>query len=486
MKSNVILSATLLLAMTEGGNAADVLVKAKPAEYVKLCAAYGPGFFMIPGTDTCLRVGGYARFEAYVDAVGGFTPLLTSTVPQGFNGAGAGGLGYPFRDGDDSSLFTRSRGVLDLDARTQTDYGILRSFIRWGVSWDTTNGVNAGPGLAPYFERAFMQFGGFTFGYTQSLFDTGYDYFFTTPFAGSNRWTTVMAYTASFDNGVSTTLSLEDAANRTTGVQMVGSTPQIWYNINSSVTGLGYSNFAAGQAVPDIIGNIRIDQSWGTALVSGALHQVGALAPLYAGFVPGLETSSTWGWALGGTVEIKLPALAAGDSLFVQANYAKGAVSYAGLSASTQVQARGVGAVNLSQVGPSIVGTGAFYTVADAVAVNALGDYDLTTSWAVAGQFRHYWTPGLRSAVYVGYASYDVPRNIVAGFDFNISQVGLNTIWSPVKNIDIGAELLYTKIDGQVPLGSYRAIGETGASIGTLAGGSTDLWSGGIRIQRNF
>ena len=32
-------------------------------EYVKICSLYGAGFFYIPGTDTCIRVGGRAAYE---------------------------------------------------------------------------------------------------------------------------------------------------------------------------------------------------------------------------------------------------------------------------------------------------------------------------------------------------------------------------------------------------------------------------------------
>ncbi|MGZ5867803.1 MAG: porin, partial [Xanthobacteraceae bacterium] len=39
--------------------AADLPVKAKPVEYVKVCSLYGAGFFYVPGTDTCLKIGMY-------------------------------------------------------------------------------------------------------------------------------------------------------------------------------------------------------------------------------------------------------------------------------------------------------------------------------------------------------------------------------------------------------------------------------------------
>ncbi len=68
----------------------------------------GAGFFYIPGTDTCLRISGRARFEA------GFQSNENRSV-----GTQVG----------DVSQF---RGLLriNMDARTQTDYGTLRAFVR--------------------------------------------------------------------------------------------------------------------------------------------------------------------------------------------------------------------------------------------------------------------------------------------------------------------------------------------------------------------
>ena len=33
-------------------------LKAKPVQYVKICSLYGAGFYYIPGTDTCIKIGG--------------------------------------------------------------------------------------------------------------------------------------------------------------------------------------------------------------------------------------------------------------------------------------------------------------------------------------------------------------------------------------------------------------------------------------------
>src|ERR1700684_3931258 len=62
VKSLMLGSAAGLIAMS-GAQAADLSVKAKAVEYVKICSLYGAGFFYIPGTDTCIKLGGYLRVD---------------------------------------------------------------------------------------------------------------------------------------------------------------------------------------------------------------------------------------------------------------------------------------------------------------------------------------------------------------------------------------------------------------------------------------
>ena len=70
VKSLVLGSAAALVAMS-GAQAADLPVKAKAVEYVRICSLYGAGFFYIPGTDTCIKLGGYLRVDLTVH--GGFS-----------------------------------------------------------------------------------------------------------------------------------------------------------------------------------------------------------------------------------------------------------------------------------------------------------------------------------------------------------------------------------------------------------------------------
>src|SRR5882672_1768879 len=63
VKSLILGSAAGLLAMS-GAQAADLPVKAKAVEYVKICSLYGAGFWFVPGTDTCVKIGGYLRVDS--------------------------------------------------------------------------------------------------------------------------------------------------------------------------------------------------------------------------------------------------------------------------------------------------------------------------------------------------------------------------------------------------------------------------------------
>ena len=71
------------LVVTAGAQAADMPVKAAPVNYVKICSLYGDGFYYIPGTDTCLKMGGYLRVQAEYNAGAGGIPIGDATQEAG-------------------------------------------------------------------------------------------------------------------------------------------------------------------------------------------------------------------------------------------------------------------------------------------------------------------------------------------------------------------------------------------------------------------
>ena len=71
VKSLILGSAAGLVAMS-GAQAADLPVKAKAVEYVRICSLYGAGFYYIPGTDTCIKLGGYLRADTTFNGSGDY------------------------------------------------------------------------------------------------------------------------------------------------------------------------------------------------------------------------------------------------------------------------------------------------------------------------------------------------------------------------------------------------------------------------------
>ncbi len=158
VKSLLLGSAAGLVAVA-GAQAADMPVKAAPVQYVKICSLYGDGFYYIPGTDTCLKLGGYLRVQAEYNAGGG-------GVTDGTLNQTAQAMYDRVRTND---IDFRVRAAVSWDVRQQTQYGTLRTYIRLGIQQTTPADPQAG---AVFWDRAFMQFAGFTVGKAQSFYDT--------------------------------------------------------------------------------------------------------------------------------------------------------------------------------------------------------------------------------------------------------------------------------------------------------------------------
>ena len=494
----------------------------KPIEYVKICSIYGAGFFYIPGTDTCIKIGGWVRFEMDFNAGGSHNPVHN------------GGSGRNNRI-DTADVTLRDRWVISNDIRTQTEYGTLRAYTRGGFDWTTPE---TGGGRF-YVERGFIQFAGFTFGRSQSYFDFYANVMYYTGYIGGPSstgapGTDLLAYTATFGNGFTATIAIEDAAKRRTAVWDAGADalvvsalpgPSIAGNlvIGGGGTSTPVGDYAAVQ-VPDIVGSLRVDQAWGSAQIAGALHQVRAgfygantpaAAPVAApGGYTGLYPSDKWGYAAMAGIVINLP-WAKGDQFWIEGAYTVGVTSYTGLNvASGQIAT--LGRFNGGNLAPAWAMDAIFGNVGTAAAPT--GSLELTTVWTMGVGVQHYWTPALRSSVFATYTATDynaaatamfcsgantpvrnlaganpVAFNNVAGLagcnpDFNWWAVGTRTIWNPVPNLDIGVEIVYSKIETNFDPGLTRIsfAGAGGRAAGLYVPSSEEVWSGVFRVQRNF
>src|SRR4029077_16130303 len=198
MVRSLLLGSAAGLVAVAGAQAADLPVKAKPVQYVRICSLYGVGFYYIPGTDMCLKIGGWVRAEYAYNDNGNMT-----------NGPWAGNA--QSRNTTQSTF--RARGYITADARNQTEYGTVRGYIAVGINTSDI-GLNT---AANQFSanRAFIQWAGFTMGRAQSFFDfysvpaTSYWGNFPASDTGDPGWF-VMGYTAQFGNGFSATISAEE------------------------------------------------------------------------------------------------------------------------------------------------------------------------------------------------------------------------------------------------------------------------------------
>jgi hypothetical protein len=296
--------------------------------------------------------------------------------------------------------------------------------------------------------------------------------------------TPVFAYTAMLGNGVTATLSIEDYTERRTNV--VGVTAA------SFVPGVDNAALNHGNETPDIVGNLRVDQAWGSAQVSGALHLNQAT---YYGTQPaGTVTAhpdDKWGWAVGAGILLKMP-WDAKDTFAVAGTYAEGATSYV-VNTPGSFGARSSAASLFQDGGVAL----AWWDDAYFNNTVARGELELPTVWNVQAGFQHYWTNSLRSSIWGSYMRYEAdsaainavicaPRGFAANCtDSKVWQVGSRTIWNPVTNLDIGLEVMYTKIETAFDGGF--ALSAPGANVPLPHRiQDNDLWSGILRVQRNF
>ncbi|MBR1260482.1 porin [Bradyrhizobium sp. U87765 SZCCT0134] len=505
VKSLMLGTAAGFVALT-GAQAADLPVKAKAVEYVKICSLYGAGFYYIPGTDTCIRIGGALRLDTAFNGT-------TYDVPF-WQGSTGGANSY-----NRNYFTTRERLNLFIDTRTATEYGVVRTYAN--LQFDFLQGRESIAGGYMENDFLFIQFAGFTFGKAVSQFDP--QWALAKPWiasgvnGGSNNATGIpqLAYTASFGNGVSATISLEDAQPyRSAGVVNASAGFLGPFGAATSAYGVAANTFAGnvqtGDHVPDIVANLRLDQAWGSLHFGAAAHEVHGTYYTSTNSDSG-KPSSTWGYAVTGAFELKNLPTGIGDSLKVEASYAKGAAKY--VWGGTTDTAGGGRYARLG-AGNGTAGSMALGYVLDGVYTNG-SSIDLSSAWEVSAYYEHYWTPAWRTSLFGSYTSIsygtsgnaallaaaNAPVSATSGFlgagsfngtntgnfNFAVAQVGTRTAWTPVQNLTLSAEFVYSRLI-QNQNGTYTVnAGVPGvAPNSTLEMKNQNLFNGSVQILRSF
>jgi Porin subfamily len=458
MVKSLVLGSTAALFAMGGAQAADLPVKAKPVEYVRICSLYGAGFFYIPGTDTCIKLGGYLRADVTINGGIYDAPF--------WNGEGA------IRDRYANYYNARSRLALTVDTRTATEYGVVRTFGQADFQFSTFGSTSAISTAASVFpggingqlnndtvgngyvavEMAFVQFAGFTFGKSASAFNTpwhGYPGNNTSFLVGGYDTVTGIQnvqYSWQFGNGVSATIGVDDSSasnfNRTQIINAIGgvqgavsgatsvSAPagalggSIGFGgtCSAGITSVGCAY--GGAVAPDIVGNIRVDQAWGMFQISAAAHDnhagyfgaANALSPALVGGVAqnGVinfgHPSDKWGGAVSAALQIKNIPTGAGDDIKLEGTWAKGASKY--VLGTSSADPSGFALYNGTKFAMGVV-TDAVYSGSTlgtcTVGVpgcngNPVTGLQLTEGWGFRGAYNHNWDPYWSSSLFGGIA----------------------------------------------------------------------------------
>ncbi|AIN86963.1 porin [Brucella suis] len=261
IKSLLLGSAAALVAAS-GAQAADAIVAPEPeaVEYVRVCDAYGAGYFYIPGTETCLRVHGYVRY----DVKGGDPGTETCLRVHGY-------VRYDVKGGDDVYTGSDRKGwdkgarfALMFNTNSETELGTLGTYTQLRFNYTSNNsrhdgqygdfsddrdvadgGVSTGTDL----QFAYITLGGFKVGIDESEFHTftGYlgDVINDDVVAAGSYRTGKIAYTFTGGNGFSAVIALEQGGE----------------DVDNDYTIDGY--------MPHVVGGLKYAGGWGS--IAGAV-----------------------------------------------------------------------------------------------------------------------------------------------------------------------------------------------------------------------
>jgi hypothetical protein len=411
-----------------------------PVEYVRACRNPiwpNAGGFVVPGTDTCLRILGQARFDYRLRQ-----QFFRITSPSGWRATTTVGL-----DAVTPTEFGRLRAVAQMSFVYRSGEQRNATAIRQGFAVEGDfSAINGPPGAfrggsTEVLYSGFIQFAGFTMGRTVSFFDPPF-----VPDIVGTAWraapfnVNLVGYTATLGQGLTASFSVEDPTTRRLPI-VNGTRGRTTFNY---VTDPANLLELGGLAAPHLVAALQLDQPWGSAKLAGVLTNVrpaGLLTP------PGGQAvlpRTQYGFAVAGAVRFNLPMLAPGDNLALIAGYGQGAVHYSFSTfqlGSTAVQSLG----------------GAGWAVGDAAFDTLSGRMKLTKHMLLAAGLQHFWTPALSSTVHGSWRRYDVPFDPVdlrdTHRDATVWTLGANTIWTPVRGLSVALEGAYVTTDpkGRVP-----------------------------------
>lgn len=487
VKSLLLGSAAALVAGA-GALAADLPARrAAPVEYVRICDAYGAGFFVIPGSDTCIKIGGRVRAD--------FAASQRSTTYNAafFNPNTNIATNSVAIDGDSANLYGwEARGRIDFDARTPTAWGTVQAVASLRLSRTTgilqsqsLGLVGGGASQGSTLEAAYIRFAGFTFGASRDNFS-----FMPSTFYGAGHWASFangakqIAYTAVLGGGFSATLAVQDLGDTTGGARNVNT----WFPpVGAAVTTTPPGLFAYN-TLPQINARVDWDQAWGSAALMGAISTVNQTNNTGILGTTGDASADKTVWAIGAGVKINLPMIAAGDVLYLNGAYADGMTEYTvnWLYTKTSDTRRNTGGFAIDNA-PSWI---------NYVDTNGNAGIQTLKSWNLAALYTHFWTPQWRHSFLVTGGRIEGSNvSNAAGFQFGgfgdatVWNAGTQLAWLPTRNFEIGVDILYNRVSQDVGRVITTSATPTSTTVGTgilTTREKEGNWTGRVRVERTF
>ena len=414
-KKALLLGSAAALLVT-GVQAAD-MPKAPAREPVYRCDI--TGFIELPGTDICFKIGGFARFLA-----GTATDNVTGLGPN--SAYGWSDIGGNTIHTTDDTFVMHATARLNFDARTSTEYGIVRAFIE--MQAEDNNASTGGP-----FElrHAFIQFGNWTFGKTDTLVAHGSSAPAYTDFIahiGDPYGRSVQVrYTMPLGNGMTLAVALEDPA--------FGQAGEYTTNWAAAITAAG-SPTVGGSAfvgerdeMPAILAALSFDGSWGSAQIAGGIRQ--------NVYTAGGIADRDIGWRVDAGANINLTSAI---TLLARAYYADGFNAHSSIALGDVIKSALPGNFILDNVEEWMVMAGLSFAIMPDVTASISAAYAETEPGSTVGS-QYFFT------ITPQHASVDV------------FQVVGNVFWTPVNNFELGVEVAYTDVGyntagpilGQIP-----------------------------------
>lgn len=263
--------------------------------------------------------------------------------------------------------------------------------------------------------------------------------------------------------------------------------------------------------MPDVVGNLRVDQTWGSAQIGGALHQVnvsyynttaGTTIGLFGNQEASGNPNDEWGWAAMAGIRLNAPFIGNGRLVCGSGHLHRRCTALHLPKPEQQL------VVDSNSAGYGITADGVY---GGSVANGTATSVNLTTAWGVNAGYEHFWLPQWRTPLYGGYTNvkYNGQANAIlcslqgsgtgvgnlavanVGCDNNWQswRIGTRTQWNVTKDFYMGLDVAYLKIDSMsTSSGLIAGVGAIPATTNQFVRGvnDQDIWMARFRVHRDF